>query len=141
MTMNTMPLMPEQALLAYRDFLRQVLTEVVGQMRGEASLSRLMQAMQVYWDACFDRRSQRTAAVQAAAGTRYAEQFESLGQPFLKLLRAELAQIGCPEADALSRDVYLCARNITVEEARTGRREMQNRQNVLYLLRHSALES
>jgi hypothetical protein len=138
--MNTMPLMPEQALPAYRDFLRQVLGEVVGQMSGEPSLSRLTRAMQVYWDACFARRDQRTAAVQAAEGTRYAAEFEPLGQPFLKLLRAELSRIGCLEADELSRDVYLCARNITVEEARTGRREVQNRQSVLFMLRQSALE-
>ncbi|HEY0914427.1 MAG TPA: hypothetical protein VGE22_06120 [Solimonas sp.] len=138
--MNTMQLMPEQALPAYRDFLRQVLTEVVGQISGEPSVSRLSRSMQVYWDACFARREMRTAAVQAAEGTRYAEQFEPLTQPFLSLLRTELLQIGCPQADELSRDVYLCARNITVEEARTGRREVQNRQSVLFMLRQSALE-
>ena len=138
--MNTMQLMPDQAVPAYRDFLRQVLTEVMGQMSGEAGLSRLSRAMQVYWDACFARRALRTAAVQAAEGTRYAEQFEPLTQPFLKLLRAELARMGCTQADELSRDVYLCARNITVEEARTGRREVQNRQSVLFMLREAAVE-
>lgn len=138
--MNTMQLMPDQALPAYRDFLRQVLTEVVGQISGEPSLSRLNRAMQAYWDACFARRNLRTAAVKAAEGTRYAEQFDALGQPFLKLLRAELAQIGCPTAEELSRDIYLCARNITVEEARTGRREAQNRQSVLFMLREAAVE-
>jgi hypothetical protein len=137
--MNTMQLMPDQALPAYRDFLRQVLTEVVGQISGEPSLSRLSRAMQAYWDACFARRNLRSAAVEAAAGTRYAEQIEPLGLPFLKLLRAELDHIGCHEAEGLSRDIYLCARGIMMEEARTGRRETQNRQSLLFMLREASV--
>lgn len=134
-----MQLMPEQALPVYRDFLRQVLTEVIGQISGEPSLPRLSRAMQVYWDACLARRKLRTAAVEAAAGTQYEAQIDPLGQPFLKLLRTELAQIGCANPDQLSRDVYLCARNITIQEARSGRRESQHRQSVLHCLHEAAL--
>ncbi|HSW11687.1 MAG TPA: hypothetical protein VLI06_02535 [Solimonas sp.] len=135
-----MQLMPDQALPAYRDFLRQVLSEVIGQINGEPSLTRLTRAMQVYWDACLARRSQRAAAADAAAGTPYETQFEPLGQPFLKLLRSELVQIGCSNPEQLSRDVYLCARNITLEEARSGRRETQHRQSLLHCLQQAALD-
>lgn len=141
--MNTIPLMPEQALPAYRDFLRQVLTEVIDTLSGERSepgIRRLSKAMQTYWDACLARRSLRSAAVQAAAGTCYESQIEPLGQPFLVLLRAELRHIGCSNADDLSRDIYVCARGITVEEARSGRQEKQHRESLLFCLQQAAHE-
>lgn len=126
----------DDALRAHRQFLQELLDAVMPVMSvGQASDDRLLAALELYWDACFERRDVRNAVLAITRGTAAEHAVEPMGKPFLMMVRAELRPRHGARADELALAVYDLARAIAVDEAVSGERALARRRALAELVR------
>ncbi len=134
--MTLQNLTPEQALKLHRQFLQEILADVMKVMStGVASDERLIASLEVYWEACLARRDQRRAVLDATQGSPTEHAVEPMGKPFLMMVRAELLPRRGAAADQVALRVYDAARAIAVSEALSGTRDIAGRQELMTLIR------
>lgn len=125
-------LTPDQALALHRQFLQEVLAEVMHIFSsGTASDERLSRGLETYWEACLARREQRRTVMEATSGSPAEFAVEPMGKPFLMMVRAELLPRRGKASDGMALTVYDEARAIAVSEALTGQRETARRRSLI----------
>ncbi len=127
---------PDQAVELHRDFLRDVLDDVLRSLEsGEPGVERLCRALVIYWEGCFERRDVRRAVIAATSATELQRDIEPMGRPFSLMIRSELVSAARANVDQLARKVYDGARAIAVQEAQSGQRQTLHREQVLQQVR------
>lgn len=129
-------LLAEGALKVHRAFLQEVLAEVMPMLStGTPGDERLIESLEVYWEACFARRETRRAVLAATRGSCVEKVVEPMGKPFQVMVRAELLPRHGADADALAQTVYDIARAIAVDEAVADARAPARRRALIKLIR------
>lgn len=128
---------PEEAMKQHKQFLQDILQDVLKVFAsGEAGVNRMITGLHVYWDASHQRSATRRAVLAATAGTPYENKVEPMGRPFMVMIRSELHTSGFTNSDALSQQIYNEAREIALEEAQSGERNLKRREQLVASIVH-----
>lgn len=134
--METDPISTEEALRLHRQFLQDLLAEVMKALSvGQPGVGRLAYALEVYWEGAFKRRDVRRAVVAATVGTPQEKSVEPMGRPFEMMIRAELVPSERADLDQLAHLIYDEARAIALEEAVSGERQQARRERLALTIR------
>lgn len=126
----------EQALQLHKKFLQDILQEVMKILdTGAAGVERMIRGLDTYWDANFSHRKTRYKVQAALTGTPHENIDEPMGRPFLVMIRAELLASGMQDIDALSQEIYTVAREISVDEAVSGTKQLERRAQLIAHIR------
>jgi len=135
-TENSLGAADQQALALHRQFLQEVLSEVMPVFSaGNASDDRLISALQAYWEACFKRRATRRKVMELTTGTSIKAQVEPLGRPFFHMVVSELWSNHGSNSAAVAAEIYRLARTLAVDEALADHRLPERRQQVAASIR------
>ncbi|MES2491038.1 MAG: hypothetical protein V4607_14720, partial [Pseudomonadota bacterium] len=102
---NAQSLTAEQALQLHKQFLLDILQDMMKVFEtGDAGVARMIRGLQVYWDSNHQRSATRRMVHGVLSGTHHENNAETMGRPFLMMLRAELQASNIQNVETLAQE-------------------------------------